>query len=60
VQLDEPGWHSFGDVDAELAERTRQHLWREPEAPRVRGVGAHFPELRLGFVAAGDGRRWTN
>ena len=59
VQLEEPGWHSLGDVDADMADRTRQHLWRQMEAPRVRGVGAHFPELGVGFVADGADRRWT-
>ncbi len=58
VQLDEPTWHSIGDVDPELADRTREHLWRELEGEDVRGAGAHFPELKFGRVLTGSGKRW--
>jgi glyoxylase-like metal-dependent hydrolase (beta-lactamase superfamily II) len=58
VQLAEPGWRSMSDVDPELADRTRERLWRELADGRTVGVGAHFPELRPGRVSAGDGRRW--
>ncbi|HSK96343.1 MAG TPA: MBL fold metallo-hydrolase [Euzebyales bacterium] len=58
VQLDEPTWHSIGDVDPALADRTRERLWRELEGEDVTGVGAHFPELRFGRVLTGSGRRW--
>jgi glyoxylase-like metal-dependent hydrolase (beta-lactamase superfamily II) len=58
VQLDEPSWHSLGDVAPALAARTRERLWRELEDERSLGVGAHFPELRFGRVLAGNGRRW--
>lgn len=54
-QLAEPDWHSMGDVDAELAERSRRALWRLLAEPGSTGVGAHFPELRPGRVADG---RW--
>jgi glyoxylase-like metal-dependent hydrolase (beta-lactamase superfamily II) len=55
VQLEEPGWHSFGDVEAGLARRNREWLWRELAAPRTVGTGAHFPGLRFGRV---EGRAW--
>jgi glyoxylase-like metal-dependent hydrolase (beta-lactamase superfamily II) len=58
VQLDEPTWHSIGDVDPGLADRTRERLWRELEGEDVTGAGAHFPELRFGRVLTGSGRRW--
>jgi glyoxylase-like metal-dependent hydrolase (beta-lactamase superfamily II) len=58
VQLDEPSWHSIGDVDPALADRTRQRLWRELEGERTLGAGAHFPELRFGRVLPGTARRW--
>lgn len=58
VQLDEPTWHSIGDVDPELADRTREHLWRELEGEDVIGTGAHFPELKFGRVLEGSGTRW--
>ncbi|HEX3813661.1 MAG TPA: MBL fold metallo-hydrolase [Mycobacteriales bacterium] len=58
VQLDEPTWHSMGDVDPALADRTRERLWRELEDEHSIGVGAHFPELRYGRVLPGTARRW--
>lgn len=58
IQLDEPAWHSMADVDPELADRTRQRLWRELEDERTVGAGAHFPELRFGRVLPGAARRW--
>jgi hypothetical protein len=58
VQLDEPTWHSIGDVDPDLANRTREHLWRELEGEDVTGTGAHFPELKFGRVLQGSGKRW--
>lgn len=59
VQLDEPTWHSFGDVDPDLAHHTRERLWRTLEAPRITGTGAHFPGLRFGRVdAQASPRRW--
>ena len=60
VQLDEATWHSIGDVDPGLADRTRQRLWRELEGEAVTGTGAHFPELKFGRVLNGSGKRlWT-
>lgn len=58
VQLDEPTWHSMGDVDPDLADRTRERLWRELEDESATGAGAHFPELKFGRVLTGQGRRW--
>jgi glyoxylase-like metal-dependent hydrolase (beta-lactamase superfamily II) len=58
-QLAEPGWHSLGDVDPALAAMTRQALWRELAQPGTTGVGAHFPRLSPGRVAA-DGPGWQN
>jgi glyoxylase-like metal-dependent hydrolase (beta-lactamase superfamily II) len=58
VQLDEATWHSIGDVDPALADRTRQRLWRELEGEDVTGTGAHFPELKFGRVLSGAGKRW--
>lgn len=59
IQLDEPTWHSIGDVDPALADRTREHLWRELEDEYTIGVGAHFPELQFGRVLSGTVRRWV-
>jgi glyoxylase-like metal-dependent hydrolase (beta-lactamase superfamily II) len=60
VQLEEPTWHSFGDVDADLANRTRQRLWRALEDPLLTGVGAHFPGLQFGRVCIGASRTWCS
>lgn len=57
VQLAEPSWHSFGDVDPDQAERSREWLWDELARPRTTGTGAHFPELRFGRVTTHAGRR---
>lgn len=58
LQLDEPAWHSMGDVDPALAARTRERLWRELEDGHAIGTGAHFPELRFGRVLPGNVRQW--
>lgn len=60
IQLDESTWRSMADVDAALAARTRDRLWRELADPQTVGVGAHFPELRFGRVLPGTGRRWIS
>jgi glyoxylase-like metal-dependent hydrolase (beta-lactamase superfamily II) len=58
LQLDEPSWHSMGDVDPQLAAQVRERLFRELEGDTTYGVGAHFPELQFGRVLAGQARRW--
>lgn len=58
VQHGEPTWGSFSDVDPALADRTRQHLWRELADGRTTGVGAHFPQLAPGRVAGAPAPRW--
>ncbi len=58
IQLEEPEWHSFGDVDPARAAATRHHLWHELTRERTRGVGAHFPELRPGSVARTSRTAW--
>ena len=59
IQLDEPSWHSFGDVHPDLAERTRERLWAELSDGATLGVGAHFPNLRPGYVTSPPARRWV-
>lgn len=56
VQLEEPGWHSLGDVDLVLAEQSRLWLCRWFADRRTIGVGAHFPELQPGNLAT---TRWN-
>jgi glyoxylase-like metal-dependent hydrolase (beta-lactamase superfamily II) len=59
VQLLEPGWHSFGDVDPALAERSRDFLWDELRRPDTTGTGAHFPGLQFGHVRDDPHPRWV-
>jgi glyoxylase-like metal-dependent hydrolase (beta-lactamase superfamily II) len=59
IQLEQPAWHSFGDLDVAMAEKTRRQLWSELAAPRTRGVGAHFPTLSPGRVTALHRRTWV-
>jgi glyoxylase-like metal-dependent hydrolase (beta-lactamase superfamily II) len=60
VQLDEPTWHSLGDVDPALADRSRERLLRKLENDHTIGAGSHFPELRFGRVLPGTARRWLS
>lgn len=50
IQLSEPAWHSYGDVDPSTADRTRHRLWQQLRS--TPGVGAHFPALTTGEVSA--------
>jgi len=42
VGLDEPPWHSIGDVDPDLARTVRERLFRELEDETTLGAGSHF------------------
>jgi glyoxylase-like metal-dependent hydrolase (beta-lactamase superfamily II) len=57
VELLEDEWAGIGDVDPELARRTRVALMREFEGSDVPLVASHFPGLRFGRVLAGQGKR---
>lgn len=57
VELVEAEWASLGDVDPQLARRTKDALAREFEASGVPVAGAHFPGMRFGRLLAGAGRR---
>lgn len=57
VQHAHPDWHSVGDLDVELADRSRATLWHELAQPATRGLGAHFPRLTPGSVT-GTPPRW--
>ena len=57
VELLEDEWGTIGDVDQELAKRTREALVRELEGTDVPVAAAHFPGLRFGRLLPGRGRR---
>ena len=58
VQIEEPDWQAISDVDAALAQRTREALWLELEGTNDMAVAAHFPDLQFGRVLAGQGKRY--
>ena len=56
IQLDEPRWHSFGDVEPEVGFRTRRAIWDRLRGHGVLAVGSHFPGLHPGRISADTGR----
>jgi glyoxylase-like metal-dependent hydrolase (beta-lactamase superfamily II) len=57
VELLEDEWAGIGDVDPELARRTRVALMREYEGLDIPITASHFPGLAFGRVLPGQGRR---
>jgi glyoxylase-like metal-dependent hydrolase (beta-lactamase superfamily II) len=58
LQLEEPDFSVLSDVDAALAARTRETLWRELEGTNAVVTAAHFPGLEFGRVMRGEGKRY--
>lgn len=58
LQLSEPDFWAFSDVDPELGKRTREAVWRELEGTETLVGAAHFPGLEFGRVLRGEGKRW--
>jgi glyoxylase-like metal-dependent hydrolase (beta-lactamase superfamily II) len=57
VELLDDEWGGLGDVDPELARRTRVALSRELEGSDIPVAAAHFNGLRFGRLLAGSGQR---
>jgi glyoxylase-like metal-dependent hydrolase (beta-lactamase superfamily II) len=57
VELLDDEWAGVGDVDPELAKRTRTALTRELEGTDTPVAAAHFPGLIFGRLLAANGRR---
>jgi glyoxylase-like metal-dependent hydrolase (beta-lactamase superfamily II) len=57
VELLDDEWAGMGDVDPQLAKRTRVALAKEIEGSSVPVAAAHFPGLQFGRVLAAQGRR---
>src|SRR3954451_13043127 len=57
VELLDDEWAGIGDVDPELAKRTRIALARELEGSDVPVAGAHFPGMQFGRLLPGQGTR---
>jgi glyoxylase-like metal-dependent hydrolase (beta-lactamase superfamily II) len=60
VELLDSEWASLGDVDPDLAKRTKVALAAELESSRVPATASHFPGMRFGRLVPAEGRRrWT-
>jgi glyoxylase-like metal-dependent hydrolase (beta-lactamase superfamily II) len=57
LELLEEEWTGMGDVDPDLARRTRNAVARELAGTDVPVAAAHFPGLRFGRVLLGEGKR---
>lgn len=57
VELLDDEWAGLGDVDPDLARRTRNALARELEGTDTPVAAAHFPGLQFGRVLAAKGQR---
>jgi glyoxylase-like metal-dependent hydrolase (beta-lactamase superfamily II) len=57
VELIDDEWSGLGDLDADLAKRTRNALAREIEGTDTPVAAAHFPGLVFGRLLTGEGRR---
>jgi glyoxylase-like metal-dependent hydrolase (beta-lactamase superfamily II) len=58
VELLDDEWSGLGDVDPELAQRTRNALAREIEGKDVPVAAAHFPGMVFGRLVAAQGKRY--
>jgi glyoxylase-like metal-dependent hydrolase (beta-lactamase superfamily II) len=60
VELLDDEWAGLGDVDPELAKKTKNALAREIEGTDVPVAAAHFPGMVFGRLLQAQGRRnWT-
>jgi len=57
VELVDDEWAGMGDVDPDLAKRTRVALAKEIEGKDLPVAAAHFAGLRFGRLLSGEGRR---
>jgi glyoxylase-like metal-dependent hydrolase (beta-lactamase superfamily II) len=57
VELLDDEWAGMGDVDPDLAKRTRNALARELEGTDVPAAAAHFPGLQFGKLLTANGKR---
>jgi glyoxylase-like metal-dependent hydrolase (beta-lactamase superfamily II) len=57
VELLDDEWGGMGDVDPDLAKRTRVALARELEGTDTPVAATHFPGMRFGRLLAGSGKR---
>jgi glyoxylase-like metal-dependent hydrolase (beta-lactamase superfamily II) len=53
-------WEMIGDVDRQLAQRTREALAKELEGSDIPAAASHFPGLKFGRLLTAHGRRQWN
>jgi glyoxylase-like metal-dependent hydrolase (beta-lactamase superfamily II) len=58
LQVEEDEFSAISDVDAALAKRTREAMWRELEGSDAMVGAAHFPGLQVGRILTGEGKRY--
>ncbi len=56
AELLEAEWEMIGDVDRELARRTREALAKEFEGTNVPLAAPHFPDMQFGRLLRAEGR----
>jgi glyoxylase-like metal-dependent hydrolase (beta-lactamase superfamily II) len=56
AELLESEWEMIGDVDPDLARRTREALAKEFEGTNVPLAAPHFPDMQFGRLLRADGR----
>jgi glyoxylase-like metal-dependent hydrolase (beta-lactamase superfamily II) len=56
MELEESEWEGLGDVDKDLARRTRNAMLDELEKPGTIASAAHFPGLQFGRVLRANGK----
>ena len=53
-------WEMIGDVDKQLAQRSREAVARELEGSDIPAAATHFRGLQFGRLLAAEGRRhWS-
>lgn len=57
LELVSEEWEFFGDLDRELARRSRETVARELEGTTIRAAGAHFPGMQFGRLLRVEGKR---
>jgi glyoxylase-like metal-dependent hydrolase (beta-lactamase superfamily II) len=58
IELVDDEWAGLGDVDPELAKRTKNALAREIEGTDTPVAAAHFPDMVFGRLLSANGKRF--
>ena len=57
MELIDDEWAGLGDVDPDLALRTRMALIRELEGSEIPAAASHFPGMQFGRLLPANGKR---